>query len=378
MAITKSVSIEVPSREGDKWLTLSFYTNHILAPNHEPIKVERSGRFTIAGEYQTYLTNTLTKLRFLFYKQQCKLQIQVKTFSHKDGAARPNDNALNLAILMADLHFAGHISLPDVSALEAGFCFTQGLMSISPCAVAPTYQQASDGLQTRHRTSLVYRHEPLESSPYQANFDYRLLAEIKAIVPQTLYQSCVYYPMVDAGQDHGHTLACFTVLYIPSESQSCSFMGQDMTFKFAVNEFIEQNIDLNMILTGHVLIDCGSRPSKGHNSWQLALVSALQIATGLMPCDNKPLICTGQVSRNEPDDHSRAIVAVAETPKKYQYIQTLKLEGVQLMSTLNQADSGEEWYFCLPEKNYYELDISQNAWLSVLPVTHWYYEDLIT
>ena len=377
MLATTTVSIEVPSSDSDEWVTLTFYTNQILAPNHEPIKIERSGRFPIAASYQEYATNALAKLRFMFYEQKCNQQIQLKTFSHKKGAAKPNESALNLALLIADLHFAGVISLPEISALEAGFCFTNGLVSINPCAVAPENQQKSELLQTNCRTSLVYRFENISPTPYQANFDYELLALVKSIAPQNIQQSCVYFPMVDSGKDGGHTLTSFTVFYMPSTTKSYSYIGNDTTFKFAVNEFVEQSIDLNVLLKGHILIDCGSRPSKGHNSWQLALVAALQIVTGVMPCSNIPLICTGQITRNDVEDNSRAVVAIGEAHKKYHFIQALHHDNTELQTVFNQQTHEQQWCFCLPEKNYYELDVDENLFIQVLPITYWYFDDLI-
>lgn len=377
MVAASTVSIEVPCTQGNEWVTLTFYTTSVLAPNHEPIKIERAARFAIVASYQEFVCSSLTKLRFLFHKQKCHRQIQLKTFSHKKGAAKPNENALNLALLIADLHFAGVITLPEMSALEAGYCFSDGLISIAPCKVAPNNQQAAFNSTENNRSSLVYRFDNIEVTAYQANFDYQLLAMVKSIAPQSIHQSCVYYPMVDADQEAGHTLAFFTILFLPSESKSCAVIGSDMTFKFTVNEFVEQNIDLNIILNGHILIDCGSRPSKGHNSWQLALVTALQIVTGLMPCEKLPLICTGEVTRKQIEDNSRAIVPIGEAEKKYQFLHSLYSESTSLLSAFNQACNNYKWYFCLPEKNYYELTVKDASLIQVSPVMYWYYEDLI-
>lgn len=385
MLDAKTITIEVPSMNNDDWVTLTFYTNNVLAPNHEPIKIERSSRFPVAAYYQEYAMSTLAKLRFVFYKNKCTQQLQLKTFSHKKDSVKPNENAFNLALLMADLHFSGEIILPEMSAVESGFCFNRGLLTLKPCDVAPTNQQQGDlntnsniNAKINHRNCLVFRYGNTSLTPYQAIFDYNLLEKINAMVPQNIKQSRVYFPMVDSGQNSGHTLTSFSVLYIPSSTQSISIIGNDVTFKFSVNEFIEQNIDVNMILTGHVLIDCGSRPSKGHNSWQLSLVTALQIATGLMPCSDTPLICTGQVTKNDIDDNSRGIVPIGEAVSKYNFIQKLNQENKKLLTAFNHSCDDENWYFCLPEKNYYELDINESSMLQVLPVTYWYFEDLIS
>lgn len=378
MPTLSSLSIEVPCEQSKQWVTLTFYTSHVLAANHEPIKIERASRNTFVGKSQSYATKTLSKLRFMFSEHVQHQQIQMKTFASKESDAQPNKYAFNLALLLADLHFSDFINLPEQFAVEAGYCFSKGLFNLPSTTVAPDNVQDTS---LNYRNSIVLKYQVSALQTYQAQFDFDILAALESIAPQNVKQACVYFPMVYASRaqahSQGHSLGQFTVFYIPADAKRWSIIGDDVTFCFVVNDFVEHNIDLNLCLNGKVLIDCGDRPSKGHESWQLSLVSAIQLAMGVMPSSNACLICTGQVSTEAQADGSRILLAIGDVITKFDYVKSLKNDGVELRSMDNMDNDTDRYLFALPEENYYQLDHTDFYGVELVPVNYWYYEDLI-
>lgn len=391
------VSIEVPNCETSGWLTLIFSTNFILAAEHEPITIEKTLKYPMAKRLVQYTKVTTARLRSLFHAQRCEYQLVLAPFGHKKSQPEqlmPNMEAFNLALLLADLHFSKHIKLEKYSAIEAGFCFVKGLIALPPTNVAPSNIQGEDNGLTR--SSLVHRLDNTSQiSHYQAIFSDQVLKQVSAFIPYEKYESCVYFPLIDNESNEASQLSFIKVLYIPSKESQLSIFGITPKFPNVIRQLIHESADLRLMLTGQVFIECSERPAEDQKSWELALVTALQMALGLLPRVDNPVICTGQVSSSNATDNTeielleslelvRKAKPVDDTDKKYNLIKELNENSesrTKLKSSANRTVESENlpWLFYLPEANYVldkQLYITKT--IIVRPVEYWHYEELLT
>jgi len=382
-----TVCIEVPNEDNSDWINLEFSLTNVPAPDEQPLKLSKT-RSAKASALELAANVMLAKLRHAFFvsgvneKNDLSLvrQIGLRDFSADTESTEPNLQAFNLALLMADLYFKQVIKLSEHVALEAGYCLEQGFINLPSCLVAPNNRQGTLAAQDT-RNSLVYRLKPDSQMTRHydtPNYNFELLQQVVARAPHSIYQGCVHYPVVDSAGD-AHQLSLFNVAYIPSDEFKLTVIGSDKTFRFEVVEFVNSSTDIGLLLTGQLLLECGVRPSKGHKSWQLALVSALQIALGVMPAGPNPLICTGEIKTDPNDDNfSRQVTRVGQCDVKYHFIKQLKSQEQLLTGAFGAINSCLPWFFCLPEENYYQIEVNKDdSVVNCIAVTYWFVDDLM-
>ncbi|MDT0604310.1 hypothetical protein [Thalassotalea castellviae] len=396
--MVEHISIEVPNCEGNDWLTLTFSSNFNIAAEHAPIVLEETISYPLAKQLAQYTKATVAKLRSVFHAHRCEFQLLLAPFGHctdQPEVLLPNIYAFNLALLLADLHFSNHIELEEHSALEAGFNFSKGLVELTPTQVAPSNKQADNGNVTR--SSLVYRLDNANQiSHYQAIFSDQPLKQVQAFIPQERYESCVYFPLVDNASGKAEQLSFIKVSHVPAAKSQLSIFGLTPNFSNEIRKLINQNTDLRMLLSGQIFIECGERPAKKHKSWEFALVTALQMALGLLPRVERPVICTGQVTPKtcvdskeqqiliQPIKQARKLHPVGDTDKKYNLIKSLKesvSSSTSLLTSLNQPvkDINTLWLFYLPEENYYtDQKLYSSEQIEVFPIEFWHFEELLS
>jgi len=396
--MVKHISIEVPNCENTDWLTLTFSSSFTIASEYEPIILERVIKYPLAEQLEQYTKATVAKLRSVFHAHRCAFQLLLAPFGHsirQPEVLSPNIDAYNLALLLADLHFSKHIELQEHSALEAGFSFSKGLVELPSNQVAPSNKQTNNS--NFIRSSIVHRlNNANQVSHYQATFSDQLLRQLQAFIPQEKFESCVYFPLIDNAGGTADQLSFIKVLYVPADKSQLSIFGITCDFSNEIRELISDNINLRMLVRGQVFIECGERPAKDHNSWELALVTALQMALGLLPRVDRPVICTGQVSPKtcegdneqqiliQPLKQARKLNPVGDTDKKYKLIKTLSESATtssDLLTSLNQPakEKSASWLFYLPEENYCsDKALYTSEQVEVFPVVFWHFEELLS
>jgi hypothetical protein len=208
----------------------------------------------------------------------------------------------------------------------------------------------------------------------------------KVLAPRA---ATVFYPVIEKDKEtqlDKVTLGWFRIVcdkQVQGAENSFWLLSRDLGPGGVSNHFlngIKTLFSLCRPTTSRFFIEHGGAvPSKGQESWSLALVAALQMAQGLMPGAPWPLVATGVLSLNETN-------YVSLDPEKTDKVQTkydlLAQNYVALFSRLpsdaNLLPPGWpeanpiHWQFAYPAGSNFNPELSAKILLT--PVTQWLYE----
>lgn len=371
--MSKKYSVVVPSVDGKEWCELSIeLTDHLVEGNY-PVDVADISDTNLKREIQCGL-----QMAQFFYLSQVPNRLVI-TFNNQ-SQANPDVSAVILALLLVNVEEVRTFNLPQKFTLASALRF-QPKLEIQDIAISTLPNERDWNL-------LCVANIPQSQL---GRFNPQPLPHLIPCIPPS--RSCVFFPVM---VNNKVELGWFTVWYGRQDSNVSRFLQIRFSLKGTPRHRTRIDDLVKLALpndTNYKLcVECGGvMPDLEQNSWQLALVAAIQIAAKTMPASPWPLVATGCIpamNNQEGDYYEYGNWGVGTTDKVSEKFDLLseyftgQLDEFKCMvKNYIQIPEVEAWFsdankptwqFAFPKENTLEVNRQDNhAQVLLTPVDKW-------